>query len=92
LQRDRDFTDYQDLEARYENRPSIWIEPRGDWGEGRIELVQIPTNTEINDNIVAYWIPDKQAEPGQPMRFDYAMRWYSPTPEDGPTGSVPPPA
>ncbi len=86
LQRDRDFTNYQDLEARYENRPSIWIEPKGDWGEGRVELVQIPTNTEINDNIVAYWIPDKQAPAGQPMRFDYSMRWYSPTPEDGPTG------
>lgn len=86
LQRDRDFNNYQDLEARYENRPSIWIEPKGDWGEGRVELVQIPTNTEINDNIVAYWIPDKQAAPGLPMRFDYAMRWYSPTPDSGPTG------
>lgn len=86
LQRDRDFNNYHDLEARYENRPSIWIEPRGDWGEGRVELVQIPTNTEINDNIVAYWIPDKPAAPGEPMRFDYSMRWYSPGPEDGPTG------
>ncbi|MEW5772973.1 MAG: glucan biosynthesis protein [Thermodesulfobacteriota bacterium] len=86
LQRDRDFNNYHDLEARYENRPSIWIEPKGDWGDGRVELVQIPTDTEINDNIVAYWIPDKQAEPGEPMRFDYTMRWYSPTLDDGPTG------
>lgn len=86
LQRDRDFNNYQDLEARYENRPSIWIEPKADWGEGRVELVQIPTNTEINDNIVAYWIPDKQAAPGLPMRFDYSMRWYSPALDSGPTG------
>ena len=57
MQRQRDFRAYEDLEARYEKRPSAWVEPIGDWGEGIGELVEIPTSTEINDNIVAYWRP-----------------------------------
>jgi len=76
LQRDTDFDHYQDLEARYENRPSVWVEPQGDWGEGRLELVQIPTQDEIHDNIAAYWVPKNPAPPGQPMHFDYTMRWF----------------
>ncbi len=59
MQRDRSFASYEDLEARYELRPSVWIEPKGHWGAGRVELVQIPTPDETNDNIVAYWVPDK---------------------------------
>ena len=50
LQRDRDFTSYQDLELAYELRPSYWIEPREGWGEGRVELLELPTNDETNDN------------------------------------------
>ena len=57
LQRERMFADYQDLEARYENRPSVWVEPIGDWGEGAVELVEIPSEQEVNDNIVAFWRP-----------------------------------
>ena len=53
MQRDRTFEHYQDLDLGYEVRPSYWVEPRGDWGEGRIELVEIPTGDETNDNIVA---------------------------------------
>jgi len=75
LQRDRDFDHYQDLETHYENRPSVWISPQGSWGEGRIELVQIPVNEEIIDNIVAYWVPGKAPVPGQPVSFAYTMSW-----------------
>jgi len=53
-QRDLDFDHYQDLESNYENRPSLWISPAGKWGEGRVELIQIPTDKEIYDNIVAF--------------------------------------
>ncbi len=53
LQRDRDFKHYEDLEARYEMRPTAWIVPKGDWGDGRVELVQIPSPDETNDNVVA---------------------------------------
>jgi glucans biosynthesis protein len=57
LQRDRDFDHYQDQETRYDSRPSALVVPVGDWGPGHVELVQIPTENETNDNIVAYWVP-----------------------------------
>ena len=75
MQRDRLFENYQDLEARYELRPSAWIEPRGAWGKGRIELVQIPTPDETNDNIVAFWIPDELPALRKPMDLEYRIRW-----------------
>ena len=76
LQRDRDFDHYQDLEARPEQRPSTWVMPHGDWGEGAVELVQIPTRNELNDNIVAYWIPDKKLVMGAPQTYAYDLHWY----------------
>jgi len=75
LQRDRSFSDYEDLEARYETRPSTWIEPKGKWGAGRIELVQIPTPDETNDNIVAFFSPDVSPAPQQPFDYEYRMLW-----------------
>ena len=74
-QRDRNFIDYQDLEARYETRPSVWIEPKGKWGSGRIELVQIPTPDETNDNVVAFFAPDVSPPPQQPFEIEYRMFW-----------------
>ncbi|WP_298068047.1 glucan biosynthesis protein G [uncultured Mailhella sp.] len=59
LQRDTSFDSYQDLDARYDLRPSLWAEPEGDWGPGSLELVEIPTEDAYHDNIVAFWRPDK---------------------------------
>jgi periplasmic glucans biosynthesis protein len=75
MQRERWFGHYEDLEARYELRPSAWIEPKGSWGAGRIELVQIPVPNETNDNIVAYWVPDRAPNPKQPFAFGYRVLW-----------------
>jgi len=75
MQRDRDFDHYEDLEARYERRPSTWVQPRGNWGPGRVELVQIPTPDETNDNIVAFWVPDQAPVPGKPLDLEYSMYW-----------------
>ncbi len=75
LQRDRKFSSYEDLSLRYETRPGVWIEPKGKWGAGRMELVQIPTPDETNDNIVAYWIPNKPPAPRQPFDVEYRMLW-----------------
>jgi glucans biosynthesis protein len=74
-QRARAFRHYEDLEARYERRPSVWIEPKGAWGQGYIELIEIPTDEEIHDNIVAYWKPAKAPEPGSAFAFAYRMQW-----------------
>jgi periplasmic glucans biosynthesis protein len=75
MQRDRLFAHYEDLEARYERRPSAWVEPRGDWGKGRVELVQIPSADEFNDNVVAFWVPEKLPEPGTPLELSYRVHW-----------------
>ncbi len=75
LQRDRDFHDYEDLEANYHQRPSLWIEPTSDWGAGKVELVQIPTKDEIHDNIVAFWVSDSPVSAGDSREFSYRMRW-----------------
>lgn len=74
LQRDRNGDHYQDLEAHYERRPSFWITPKEDWGNGRVELVEIPTTEERNDNIVAYWVPETPVPPRQEYRFHYELR------------------
>jgi periplasmic glucans biosynthesis protein len=78
LQRDLDFDHYLDLEARYDKRPSLWITPREAWGKGHIELIQIPTPNEYNDNIIAFWVPESLPEPGQPLNFSYRMSWHFP--------------
>lgn len=86
MQRDRDFHRYEDLEARYELRPSAWVEPQGKWGAGHVELVQIPSPDETNDNIVAYWIPDSQPKPKESYDFAYRVHWQLAT-ETRPPGA-----
>lgn len=73
MQRDRIFEHYQDLDLNYELRPSYWVEPREGFGDGRVELVEIPTTDETNDNIVAYWVPTRAIEPGGPQVFAYRV-------------------
>ncbi|MGQ9830585.1 MAG: glucan biosynthesis protein [Thermochromatium sp.] len=82
LQRDRDFYSYQDLEAHYQNRPSALVEPIGDWGRGMVELVEIPSDAERYDNIVAYWIPEHKPKPGEELIFEYRLR-FARDPEAG---------
>jgi glucans biosynthesis protein len=77
MQRDRSFASYEDPEARYDLRPSAWVEPLGTWGPGRVELVQIPTPNETNDNVVAYWVPEQLPAAGAPLDFTYRLHWQS---------------
>ncbi|CAM5761257.1 glucan biosynthesis protein [Bosea minatitlanensis] len=73
MQRDRNFDHYQDLDLAYERRPSYWVEPQGDWGEGVIELIEMPTADESNDNVVALWTPKTPLEPGKEFSFGYRL-------------------
>lgn len=75
MQRGRDFSQYQDLDDRYELRPSGWVETRGDWGSGHVELVEIPTPDETNDNIVALWRPDHLPAAGEALEFGYRLHF-----------------
>ncbi len=87
MQRDREFRNYEDSEARYELRPSAWIEPTGDWAPGRVELVQLSTRDETNDNIVAYWVPQEAPAPGKPLDFAYRLHWQGIQQEQHPPGA-----
>lgn len=75
MQRDRAFASYEDTEARYERRPNLWITPKGDWGPGRVELMQFHVANEFTDNVVAYWVPHALPPIGQPIDIAYEMRW-----------------
>src|SRR5258706_2976976 len=44
VHRKRNFSDFEYAEALYNKRPSLWIEPKGQWGRGHVELVEIPSD------------------------------------------------
>lgn len=73
MQRDRDFNHYQDMQAHYHRRPSLWVEPEGEWGRGTIRLIEIPTDGEANDNIVAFWALENVQRRDQPLEFAYRL-------------------
>jgi periplasmic glucans biosynthesis protein len=75
LQRERKADRYQDFDARYETRPSVWVEPQESWGEGSVDLVELPTKTEYFDNIVAFWHPKEPLQPGRDYRYRYRLTW-----------------
>jgi len=75
VQRDRNFENYQDDGAFYNRRPSLWVEPKGDWGHGSVRLVEIPTEDEIHDNIVAFWQPRDPVRKGDTVNVAYRLHW-----------------
>jgi glucans biosynthesis protein len=76
VQRDRDFQHYQDLDAKYNVRPSAWVTPHGNWGKGVIQLTQLPTNNTNTDNVVVFWRPDDPVKAGERLDFDYTIDFY----------------
>ncbi|WP_240162417.1 glucan biosynthesis protein G [Glaciimonas sp. PAMC28666] len=88
MQRERNFAAYQDLDSRYDKGPSAWVQPKGKWGAGRVELVQIPTPDETNDNIVAYWVPDTVPKVGQPFNIEYTLLWQKDAEKSSPLSWV----
>ncbi len=74
-QRGRDFESYQDAGAHYERRPSIRVEPVGEWGQGMVRLIEIPAKLEADDNIVAFWIPSEPALAGEKREYQYRLVW-----------------
>ena len=81
VQRSRQQSDFQDFDAQYERRPSAWVEPRSEWGAGSVELVEIPSGRESNDNIVAFWRPAQSLTPGHPAHFAYRITWNAEPPQ-----------
>lgn len=86
MQRDRNYDHYQDTEAKYHLRPSAWVERVGDWGQGAIYLLEIPSNAERHDNITAFWVANQPADEGQERIFEYRLHFLlddSPEPAGG---------
>ncbi len=77
VQRQRAFDHYLDLEADYHRRPSVWVDvEEGDWGTGGVELLEIPTDSEFNDNIAAYWVSDTPLGAGEERRYRYRLTTF----------------
>ena len=81
LQRDRDHDNYLDDGVFYEKRPSLWVEPQGDWGAGSVVLYEIPTEKEYEDNIVAFWQPAAPIRAGRRVDFNYRLSWIGDEPQ-----------
>lgn len=81
LIRDRNFEDYDDEDQHWEKRPSLWIEPLGEWGEGGVQLIEIPSESEANDNILSFWRPKQPLAPGSETAFAYRQFWCWDPPE-----------
>jgi glucans biosynthesis protein len=76
IQRDRKYESFQDLEAHYHLRPSAWVEPIGNWGRGSVRLVELFAPDETNDNVVAFWTPERLPPAGEPIEFEYKLHWF----------------
>jgi periplasmic glucans biosynthesis protein len=86
VQRERDFVHYQDAESQYESRPSYWVTPLGSWGKGGFELVEIPSDEEIHDNMVAYWLAAQPPKVGKPLSYAYTLWAFAQNPQWPPGG------
>src|SRR5436190_4268270 len=75
VQRERRYEDFEDVVAHFQDRPTVWIKPLGRWGQGSVELVQLPSDVEFQDNISAFWVPAEPVTAGCPVDLDYEMVW-----------------
>jgi glucans biosynthesis protein len=81
MQREKNFFAYQDIESRFERRPSLWAEPIGDWSDGGVVLFEIPTNEEVHDNIAAFWRPKAPLQAKAEHNFTYRLHWGPDSPK-----------
>ena len=88
IQRDRNFENYQDDSLFYDRRPSMWIEPVGDWGKGAVNLVQLPSPNETEDNMVAFWTPAEPVRAGAGLAMRYRIHWGLDAPPEGDQGRI----
>lgn len=88
LQRERRQSAYEDLDLTFERRPSVWVEPQGRWGFGAVELVEIPSDEDIHENIVAFWRPAEPLVKNKAHDFAYRLYWSTSVPFEWPGAVV----
>ena len=81
MQRQKNFFAYQDLESAFEKRPSLWAEPIGDWGDGAVQVIEIPTKEEVHDNIAGFWRPKNALQAKGEHTYTYRLHWGPDTPK-----------
>jgi glucans biosynthesis protein len=59
----------------YQRRPDLWIEPRGRWGRGAVDLVDITTTDANADNVTAFWRPSAPLKAGSTVPIAYRLTW-----------------
>lgn len=84
IQRERDFAAFHDDDQQFQLRPSLWIEPISEWGRGHVQLIEIPSDSEVNDNIIAYWRPQQPLAAGSETNYAYRQFWCWAPPERPP--------
>ncbi len=84
IQRDCAFANYQDDGVFYDRRPSLWVEPLAPWGKGSVQLIELPTDDEIHDNIVAFWVPAERVRAGARLAYRYRLHWRADEPYPAP--------
>lgn len=75
MERDRDFSHFEDLEAQYHKRTAVWVEPLEGFGRGKLHLIELATGEETWDNVVSMWEPDHLPTATEPLRFAYKLHW-----------------
>jgi periplasmic glucans biosynthesis protein len=88
VQRERDFAAFHDDDQQFQLRPSLWIEPIGEWGAGHMQLIEIPSDSEVNDNIIAYWRPRQPLAAGSETTYAYRQFWCWTPPERPPLATA----
>ena len=88
MQRDRHPEHYKDGEAFYQFRPSVWITPQSPWPAGSVQLLQIPSHREGEDNIVAFYAPAVPLRRGEHLSLRYQIHWRSAPPASDNGGHV----
>ena len=88
MQRARRAGDYRAFGMHYEDRPSAWVTPEGNWGPGHLVLIELPTDSQTNDNISVFWVPDNQGARLQPLTFRYRIAWQGQNPKGSHLGYV----
>jgi glucans biosynthesis protein len=87
LQRSRSFDAFYDDETHWEVRPSLWIEPIGDWAEGDLRLLEIPADSEANENVIAQWRPKTGMNAGTNLSIAFRQFWCWSPPSKPPLAS-----
>ncbi len=74
-QRNRAFFHFEDYNANYHKRPSVYVTPKKPWKSGRVEIMELPSPHEGIDNINTYWVFDEAIDFGKPMDVEYNVKF-----------------